>query len=108
VLLFVWGFSVKFPQETTITEKMMTHGGQIGDITWHRVVEAEGPEFDISFLLPDATPEAMDADRPWMEPRFLDPGTNKLLMTTQSYVLRDRHHTILVDSCVGNDKERRF
>jgi hypothetical protein len=31
---------------------MMTHGGQIGDITWHRVVEAEGPEFDISFLLP--------------------------------------------------------
>ncbi len=86
----------------------MTYTGQIGDITWHRIVEAEGPEFDIGFLLPDATPGAIDSHRPWMEPRFLEPATDKLVMATQSYVLRDRHHTILVDSCVGNDKEHRF
>ncbi|CAN0453486.1 unnamed protein product, partial [Discosporangium mesarthrocarpum] len=86
----------------------MTQGGQIGDITWHRIVEAEGPEFEIGFLLPDARPEAIDAHRPWMEPKFLEPGTDRLIMATQSYILRDRHHTILVDSCVGNDKERRF
>ena len=29
-------------------------------------------------------------------------------MAMQSYVLRTRHCTILVDACVGNDKERRF
>ena len=43
-----------------------------------------------------------------MEPRFLEPGTNKLIMATQSYLLRTLHHNILIDTCVGNDKERRF
>ena len=86
----------------------MISGGMIGDIAWHRVVESEGPEFDIGFLLPDAGAEAVEAHRPWMEPRFLEPGTGRLVMAIQSYVLRTRHHVILVDSCVGNDKERRF
>ena len=76
--------------------------GTIGDITWHRIIEAEGPEFEIGFLLPDATPETIAPYRDWMEPDFLEPGTNKLIMATQSYVLKTSHHTILIDSCVGN------
>lgn len=83
-------------------------GGMIGNIRWHRIVEHEGPEFEIGFLLPDATPEAVEPYRAWLEPRFLEPGTGRLMMTTQSYVLQTRHHNILIDSCVGNDKERRF
>ena len=86
----------------------MKHGGQIGDIAWHRVVEAEGPEFGIGVLLPDATDEAIAPYRDWLSPRFMDAATQKLVMTTQSYVLKTRHHNILIDSCVGNDKERRF
>ena len=82
----------------------MNLGGEIGEITWHRIIEAEGPEFDIGFLLPDATPDAVAPHRDWMEPRFLEPGTGRLVMAIQSYVLRTRHHNILVDSCVGNDK----
>lgn len=83
-------------------------GGEIGGITWHRIIEAEEPEFDVGFLIPDAVPEALALHRDWLEPRFLDPATDKLVMATQSYVLRTSHHTILIDSCVGNDKERRF
>ena len=86
----------------------MNLGGYIGDIQWHRVIEDEGPEFDVGFLIPDATPEALAPHRAWLEPRFLDPATDKLVLVTQSYVLRTRHHVILIDSCVGNDKERRF
>ena len=86
----------------------MELAGEIGEIGWHRIIEAEGPEFEIGFLLPDATPDALEVHRSWMEPRFLEPDTGKLVMTTQSYVLRTRHHVILVDTCVGNDKERRF
>jgi glyoxylase-like metal-dependent hydrolase (beta-lactamase superfamily II) len=82
--------------------------GNIGDIAWHRIVETERPEFDIGFLLPDATPAALAPHRGWLEPRFLEPGTDLLVMATQSYVLCARHQVILVDSCVGNDKERRF
>ena len=86
----------------------MQVGGIIGDISWHRIIEHEGPEFEIRFLLPDADENRIDSHRHWMEPRFLEPGSDRLVMATQSYVLQTRHHTILVDSCVGNDKERRF
>lgn len=86
----------------------MSLSGAIGDIEWHRIVETEEPDFDVGFLLPDATPEALTPHRDWLEPRFLDPSSQKLVMATQSYLLKTRHHTILIDSCVGNDKERRF
>lgn len=92
----------------TLKREEELRGGRIGDITYHRIVESEGPEFDLGFLIPDATPENMAPHLGWMRPRFLDPATGKLVMATQSYVLRTRHHTILIDACVGNDKERRF
>ena len=86
----------------------MRRGGTVGGIEWHRIVESEEPDFDVGFLLPDATPEALAPHRAWLEPRFLDPASNKLVMAMQSYLLRTRHRTILVDACVGNHKERRF
>jgi glyoxylase-like metal-dependent hydrolase (beta-lactamase superfamily II) len=36
----------------------------------------------------------------------MDAATGALLFTVQSYVVRTSHHTILIDSCVGNHKER--
>ncbi len=80
----------------------------LGEIRIDRVIEEEGPDFIASRLLPDATPAALDPHRHWLEPRFLDPATQKLVLTMQSYVLRTAQHTILVDTCVGNDKARRF
>jgi glyoxylase-like metal-dependent hydrolase (beta-lactamase superfamily II) len=80
----------------------------IGNIRIDRVIESEGPEFLASFLLPDATPEKLDPHRHWLEPRFLDPATQKLVMCIQTYVIRTGKVTILVDTCVGNEKTRRF
>ena len=86
----------------------MRQGGAVGGIEWRRIIESEGPDFDVGFLLPDATPEALAPHRAWLEPRFLDPATDKVVMAMQSYVLRTRRRTVLVDACVGNHKERRF
>ena len=86
----------------------MAPGGTVGGITYHRIVETEEPEFAVGFLLPDAVPEALAPHRSWLEPRYLDPASDKLVLAVQSYVLRTGHHTILVDTCVGNGKERRF
>jgi len=81
---------------------------RIGDIEISRVVESQEPEFDVFSFFPDATLEALAPHRHWLEPRFIEPGTNRMIAAVQSYVLRTKHHTILVDSCVGNDKHRRF
>ena len=86
----------------------MRLAGAVGGIEWHRIIESEEPDFDVFFLLPDATEETLAPHRGWLEPRFLDPASNRLAMAMQSYVLRTRHRAILVDACVGNDKERRF
>ena len=78
----------------------------LGGITVERVVESEGPSFHPGFIFPDATPEALAGERDWLLPHFLDAESGRLLMSLHSYVICTERHTILVDTCVGNDKER--
>ncbi len=80
---------------------------KVGDLTIHRIVEMEIPFTDPYEFFPGLTPAVLEASRLWMqEAGALDPVTGKLVLCFQSYVVRTPHHTILVDSCVGNDKER--
>ena len=80
---------------------------RLGDISVARIVDLEGPAFDPLRFYPDCTAEALDAHRHWLEPRFIDPATGRLNMVMQSYLVRTRRHTVLIDSCVGNHKRRR-
>jgi glyoxylase-like metal-dependent hydrolase (beta-lactamase superfamily II) len=79
---------------------------RIGDITIHRIVEQEGPLFDVATFFPTLGKELLDENRAWLTPRFIDPATDKLVLCIQSYLVQTPHHNILIDSCVGNDKPR--
>ncbi len=79
---------------------------QIGEVVIHRVLEFEGPLIPPHILLPDATDESMDCHRSWLEPDLLDPGTGDLILAFHSLIVRTPRHTILVDTCGGNDKHR--
>ena len=81
---------------------------QIGDISITRVIEMEGPSFKAWQLLPEAGPEALDPHRDWLEPRFLEPETNRLVLSFHAFVVKTTKHTILIDTCVGNDKQRSY
>ncbi|MBX6375754.1 MAG: MBL fold metallo-hydrolase [Acetobacteraceae bacterium] len=77
----------------------------VGDVTIHRIVEQEQPFFDPLTFFPGLTKERLEENRGWMEQAgALDPKTGNLILCIQSYVLRTPHHTILIDTCVGNDK----
>jgi glyoxylase-like metal-dependent hydrolase (beta-lactamase superfamily II) len=76
-----------------------------GDIRIDRIVEQEGPFFDALQFFPKLTPELLAENRSWLSPRFIDPA-GRIVLCIQSWVVRTPHHTILVDSCVGNDKPR--
>ncbi|MDE2583368.1 MAG: MBL fold metallo-hydrolase [Rhodospirillales bacterium] len=79
----------------------------IGDLTIHRIVEMEIPFTDPYEFIPGLTPAVLEANHLWMQDAgALDPATGKLVLCFQSYVVRTPHHTILIDSCVGNDKDR--
>jgi glyoxylase-like metal-dependent hydrolase (beta-lactamase superfamily II) len=79
---------------------------QVGDMTIHRVIEQEEPLFDPLEFFPTLTREVLEENRSWLEPAALDPATGRLRLCIQSYVVRTPHHTVLVDSCVGNHKQR--
>ena len=57
-------------------------------------------------MYPDATPEIVDRHRDWLVPEALDSETGQMLFAFQSYLVRTGRYTILIDTCVGEDKER--
>ena len=77
---------------------------KVGNVEIGRIVESNDPFVSIYEFFPDATPELLAPHRSWMEPYALEPGTDKLVIPIQSYVVRTPRYTLLVDSCVGNHK----
>ena len=80
---------------------------QLGSIQVTRVVEYEGPTSP-GFLFPRLERERLEPYLDWLAPRFVDRETFRLVMSVHSFVVRTSHHTILVDTCLGNDKPRSY
>jgi glyoxylase-like metal-dependent hydrolase (beta-lactamase superfamily II) len=81
---------------------------KLGEISLSRILEREEPTFVATRLIPNATKEALEPYRSWLEPRALDPATGLLILPIQTYVVRTRHHNILIDTCLGEDKTVRW
>ena len=77
---------------------------QIGDIRIDRIVEMVLPFETIENFFPAARQEQVEACRTLFEPWALCPKTGKVILVVQSYLVRTRQHTILIDTCVGCDK----
>jgi glyoxylase-like metal-dependent hydrolase (beta-lactamase superfamily II) len=78
----------------------------LGDLTLHRIIEQEATFLPALDMLPDLTPELLAENRPWMRQAGALDASDVLILCFQSYVVKTPHHTILVDSCIGNDKSR--
>jgi glyoxylase-like metal-dependent hydrolase (beta-lactamase superfamily II) len=79
---------------------------RIGAVTVTRVVEMDfpAPYHPQHSLLPDATPEALQA-MPWLYPDFVDAdGTLKL--SIHALLVEAPGLRLVVDTCIGNDKPR--
>ena len=76
---------------------------QIGSVKVTRIVELEAVGGS-RFILPDATPEAC-REIGWLAPHFMD-EEGRLRMSVHALVVDTGERRILVDTCIGNDKER--
>ena len=76
---------------------------EIGAVGISRIVEMEIAGGS-RFILPDATRDACLA-YPWMQPHFMD-GQGNLIMSVHALVIDTGQRRIVVDTCIGNDKER--
>ncbi|QOG16381.1 MULTISPECIES: MBL fold metallo-hydrolase [Bradyrhizobium] len=78
----------------------------VGDLTIHRVIEQESPFFPALEFIPGLTAEVLAENRAWMRHAKALDDADTLILCFQSYVVKTPHHTILIDSCIGNDKSR--
>ena len=78
----------------------------VGDLTIHRLIEQETTFLPALDMLPGLTPEMLAENKPWMQKAGAIDADDTLILCFQSYIVKTPHHTILVDSCIGNDKPR--
>jgi len=76
---------------------------QIGDVTVTRVVEIEATG-GMSRIIPDAKRELLK-EISWLYPHFVDEN-GRMRGSIHALIIETSDRTIVVDTCVGNDKER--
>ena len=79
---------------------------QVGDATILRIEERLGPAVPPEILLPGLDSALLREHASWLEPQHRDPATGLLVISIHSWLLRTGAHTILIDACAGNDKQR--
>jgi glyoxylase-like metal-dependent hydrolase (beta-lactamase superfamily II) len=73
----------------------------IGNVRIRRVIELEMP--GLSFVLPDAVPENL-LPIEWLKPHFISPE-GEAIATIQAFIVESQGKRIIVDTCLGNDKQ---
>ena len=86
--------------------KSMSLKFTVGDLTIHRIIEQETTFLPALEMLPGLTPELLAENRAWMQKAGALDANDVLILCFQSYMVKTPHHTILIDSCIGNDKPR--
>ena len=74
---------------------------RLGNITIKRILEWEAPLALPLEYFDEALPEMVELHRHWLEPNALDPGSGKMILPVQSYLIQTQHHTVLIDTCIG-------
>ncbi|WP_327587556.1 MBL fold metallo-hydrolase [Nonomuraea sp. NBC_00507] len=81
----------------------------LGDVMVTRVWEYYGPvEMTPETFFPDSSPRIWEEHSSWLEPQFVDPDTRIVNSAIQTWLLRSEGRNILIDTGVGNHKERPY
>lgn len=80
---------------------------EFGRIRIDRIVESVCTDFAATSFFPAASEADWAQHRGWMVPRALN-AAGFLVLTMQGFLVRTKHHNILVDTCVGDDKARGY
>ena len=79
---------------------------KLGEVAITPVVEIGRSSFPTASMLPDSRADAVAAHFSWLKPHFFDEAVGDLASRIQSYLVKTPEHTIVIDTCVGNDKRR--
>lgn len=76
------------------------------DITLERIIDLDPFRLPLDFLFPDANLDALKPAQGWLDGWHVDFASAEVLLGVQSHLLRVGGRIILVDTCVGDCKQR--
>jgi glyoxylase-like metal-dependent hydrolase (beta-lactamase superfamily II) len=76
----------------------------IGDVTITSIIERDGPWRKPQDMFPDYDPIVGRQHLAELDSAVFDPTSGKIVITYQTFVVRTPKHTILIDTCTGEDK----
>ncbi len=76
----------------------------VGDVGISSIIERDGPWRRPGIMFPTCDTTVATAHLERMEPFIYAPESDLLVITYQTLVVRSPHHTILIDTCTGEDK----
>ncbi|MFG2772910.1 MBL fold metallo-hydrolase [Streptomyces sp. NPDC048350] len=78
----------------------------LGDVEVMRIVEWRGAFAPARGLIPESGTDLWRDNEEWLAPDHWDPDSDSAVMALQTWVLRSAGRTVLIDTGVGNGRER--
>jgi glyoxylase-like metal-dependent hydrolase (beta-lactamase superfamily II) len=78
----------------------------LGSAQIYRLEECIDTSFLAHTFFPQFSPEQLNGLPSWLLPHHYQPGTGALVLSMHSWIVKTARHTVLIDACIGNDKER--
>lgn len=100
-----FGAACRSPQTRRTGPREVTWPLTIGAVQVSRIVETEAPMAMPAGWFPMATDEGVDAERSWLEPRFIDPERGRLIFAIQTFIVRTGRHAIVVETANGDGND---
>src|SRR4026207_2021263 len=82
------------------------HTLTLGEVSISRIVEIGRSAFPTTQMLPESDAGRIAQHHRWIKPHFLDDVTGDMGLRLRPWAVRHPHHTVRVDTGVGNDKIR--
>ena len=76
----------------------------VGDVTITSIIERDGPWRRPQDMFPAYDPDIGQRHLAELDPVVYDPASDRMVITYKTCVVRTPKHTILVDTCTGDDK----
>ncbi|MBT3915679.1 MAG: MBL fold metallo-hydrolase [Rhodospirillaceae bacterium] len=89
-----------------VTWDAKTDSCDVGSTSIRRVVDLESLPFAANMIYPDAVPSELQELSSRFGAQHFDQNSFDLLLSFHAFLVRNGKHTILVDLCCGNDKDR--
>jgi glyoxylase-like metal-dependent hydrolase (beta-lactamase superfamily II) len=76
----------------------------IGDVTITSIIERDGPWRTPQEMFPAYDPTIGKRHVAELDSEVFDPASGKMVITYQTYIVHTPRHTVLIDTCTGEDK----